>query len=39
MLQFKQELFLTFLKPYIERNTDLQSEAEQEGDKIKKKIC
>ena len=29
----KQE---TFLKPYIERNTELQREAEKEGNKIKK---
>ena len=33
ILEFKQE---PFLKPCIERNTDLRKETEQEGNKIKK---
>ena len=33
IIEFKQD---PFLKPYIERNTDLRREAEKEGNKIKK---
>ena len=33
ILEFKQE---PFLKPYIERNTELRGEEEKEGNKIKK---
>ena len=33
MLEFKQE---QFLKPYIERNTNMQREIKKEGTKIKK---
>ena len=33
ILEFKQE---SFLKPYIERNTEFRRETEKEGNKIKK---
>ena len=33
ILEFKQE---SFLKPYIERNTEFRKETEKEGNKIKK---
>ena len=35
ILEFKQP----FLKPYIKCNTDLQREAEKEGNKVKKSKC